>query len=202
MGTDVDKMKEVKEFDELEPSSHTLKKANSFVERKSFPKPKHWTPEELEQLEFPNDLTMLSYDELGKQMGIWTSVIAYTQYQVAMADIENTAKHNKLEYERSKMFMKLSQDGKGTVAQRQASIKADPNIVKLLGDSELARAKYVLIKALYDSYSKYFNAFSRELSRRGVVGAERPPRTEEEDEVDLSEGFKKGRNLMNGEGGE
>ena len=198
MGTDVDKMQEVKEFDDLEPSSHTLKKANAFVERKAFPKPKHWTAEELDALEFPHDLTMLNYDDLGKQMGIWTSVIAYTQYQVAMADVENTAKFNKLEYERSKMFLSLSNEKKGTVEQRKSAIKADPNIVRLLSESEVARAKYVLIKALYDSYSKYFNAFSRELSRRGVIGSERPPRVHEEDEdVDMSEGLKKGVGLFN-----
>ncbi len=199
MGTDLDSLKESQEFDELEPSSITLKKAAAFVERKAFPIPKHWTMEELDELEFPSDLTLLTHIELGKQMGIWTSVIAYTQYQVAMADIENTAKYNKLEYERSKMFVRISEEGKGTVAQRQSVIKSDPSIVKLLGESEVARAKYIMLKALYEAYSKYFNAFSRELSRRGVVGAERPPRVDDEfdEAVDLSGGREKGGSLFN-----
>lgn len=196
MGTDVDKLRQLEESNELELSSATLKKASSFIERKSFPKPKHWETEELEALEFPHDLTSLSHNELGRQMGIWTSVIAYTQYEVAMADIENTAKYNKLDYERSKMYVRLSEAGRGTVEQRKASIKADPNIVKLLAESEIARARYILLKALYDSYSKYFNAFSRELSRRGVVGAERPPSDFGDEDVDLSEGRERAKSLF------
>ena len=198
MGLDVDKLKEVQEFDELEPSSITLKKATAFIERKDFPKPKHWEADALENLEFPHDIASLSHYELGKQMGVWTSVIAYTQYQVAMADIENTAKFNKLEYERSKFYVTLSEAGRGTVEQRKSVIKSDPNIVKLLAESEVARAKYVLLKALYDAYSKYFNAFSRELSRRGVVGAERPPNDNFEDDlVDLNGGKEKAESLFN-----
>jgi hypothetical protein len=198
VGLDVDKMKEEQVFDETEPSSATLKKSLLFVERKSFPMPKHWTPGELDQLEFPNDLTMLSSTELGNQMGIWTSVIAYTQFQVAMADVENTAKYNKLEYERRKLYLSLVDLKRGTEEQRKSILKTDGSIVKLQADSEVARAKYVLLKALLDSYSKYFNAFSRELSRRGVVGGERPPRADFDDEpnMDLSEGRERSKSLF------
>ncbi len=198
MGTDLDKIKEGQMFDETEPSSVTLKKATSFIERKSFPLPKHWTSGELDQLEFPSDMTQLSSNDLGHQMGIWTSVIAYTQYQVAMADVENTAKYNKLEYERRKMYITLLNERRGTEEQRKSVLKTDKGLVKLQAESEIARAKFILLKALLDSYSKYYNAFSRELSRRGVIGGERPPRAdfEEEAPVDLSEGRKKGNSLF------
>ena len=107
MVIDVDKYKEEQILDETEPSSITLKKATGFIGRKSFPLPKQWKSEELEKLEFPSDLSLLTMAQLGELMGLWTSVIAYTQYQVAMADVENTAKYNKLEYERKKKYLSL-----------------------------------------------------------------------------------------------
>ncbi len=199
MGTDVDKLREEQTFDETEPSSITLKKAASFVDRKKFPLPKHWSAEELDQLQFPSDLTLLSMYELGKQMGLWTSVIAYSQYQVAMADVENTAKFNKMEYERRKLYLKLVESKRGTEEQRKSVLKTDMNIVKLQSESDIAKAKFILLKALLDSYSKYYTAFSRELSRRGIFGGERPPRDnfDDDEEVDLSEGLKKGGSLFN-----
>lgn len=198
MATDVDKYKQDKVLDEIEPSSTTLKKANFFVDSKEFPKPKHWTAEELNKLDFPSDLTLLNIDQLGEQMGLWTSVIAYTQYQVAMADVESTAKINKFEYEKAKLYLQLVDTGKGTEAQKQAHLKSNPELSKLHADSELAKAKYTLLKALLSAYSKYYGAFSRELSRRGVIGGERPPfeLPREDDDVDISEDRKRGESLI------
>ena len=198
MGIDLDKLREEQILDETEPSSNTLKKATAFVNRKEFPMPKHWSADELSKLDFPSDLTLLTMAQLGEQMGLWTSVIAYTQYQVAMADVENTAKYNKLEFERRKLYITLVDSKKGTEEQRKSVLKTDKNIVKLQADSEVARAKFILLKALLDSYSKYFNAFSRELSRRGVIGGERPPmgHSDDGDEVDLSEGRQKAKSLF------
>lgn len=192
----MDKLREVDEFDETEPSSATLKKAISFVDRKSLPMPKHWSAEELEELEFPNDLTLLSYDELGKQMGIWTSVIAYVDYQVAMADVENIAKRNKLRHETDKLYLSLLSD-KMKEAERKSYIKADSKIVKLQAESDLANAKYVLLDSLLRAYSGYYKSFSRELSRRQGDGRDRPPRVDnDESNVDFSAGMEKGKALF------
>lgn len=196
MAIDMDKLREVDEFDETEPSSATLKKAISFVDRKSLPMPKHWSAEELEELEFPNDLTLLSYDELGKQMGIWTSVIAYVDYQVAMADVENIAKRNKLRHETDKLYLSLLSD-KMKEAERKSYIKADSKIVKLQAESDLANAKYVLLDSLLRAYSGYYKSFSRELSRRQGDGRDRPPRVDnDESNVDFSAGMEKGKALF------
>ena len=198
MGKSVDEYKQEQALNQIEPSSSTLKKAKFFVGSKEFPVPKHWTAEELEQLDFPSDLTLLSLDQLGEQMGLWTSVIAYTQYQVAMADVESTAKINKYEYEKAKLYLQLVDTGKGTEAQRQAHLKANSDLGKLHADSELAKAKYTLLKALLSAYSKYYGAFSRELSRRGVIGGERPPATHFDDpEPDITEDRKRGESLLN-----
>ena len=197
MGTDIDKLREEQILDETEPSSNTLKKATAFVARKEFPMPKHWSADDLNKLDFPSDLTLLTMAQLGEQMGLWTSVIAYTQYQVAMADVENTAKYNKLEFERRKLYITLIDSKRGTEEQRKSILKTDKDIVKLQANSEVARAKFILLKALLDSYSKYFNAFSRELSRRGVIGGERPPMGHSDDnDVDLSEGRQKAKSLF------
>lgn len=197
MGIDIDKLREEQILDETEPSSNTLKKATAFVARKEFPMPKHWSADDLNKLDFPSDLTLLTMAQLGEQMGLWTSVIAYTQYQVAMADVENTAKYNKLEFERRKLYITLIDSKRGTEEQRKSILKTDKDIVKLQANSEVARAKFILLKALLDSYSKYFNAFSRELSRRGVIGGERPPMGHSDDnDVDLSEGRQKAKSLF------
>ncbi len=197
MAVDIDKLREVDEFDDTEPSSVTLKKAVSFVENKSFPTPKHWTAEQLDELEYPNDLTLLNDDELGKQMGIWTSVIAYTQYQVAMADVENTAKRNKMTYETNKEYLSLLGD-KMKEGERKAHLKTESNLVKLQGESDLANAKYVLLDSLLKAYSGYYKSFSRELSRRQGDGSERPPRAQNDyDEEDFSAGKEKGKSLWN-----
>lgn len=196
MGTDVDKLM-AETFNDS--TSSTLRKAGLFIRDKSFPLPKHWTADELENLDFPQDLTLLTTNELGKQMGLWTSVIAYTQFQVAMADVENTAKFNKLEFERRKLYLTLlGGDRKGTEEYRKSILRTDDAIVKLHIESEAARAKFILVKALLDAYSKYFNAFSRELSRRGIIGGERPPREDYDGQVreDLSAGLEKGKNLF------
>lgn len=194
MGTDLDKVRE-EGFDIDEEISQTLKRASAFVAKKEFPRPKHWSAEELDQLEYPSDLTQLSFDELGRQMGLWTSVIAYTQYQTAMAEVEHTAKFNKLEYEKKKMELELLEGEKRSDSERQAIIKTDNGIKRLQADFETAKARYALLKALLSSYSKYYTSFSRELSRREVAG-DRPPVYSSEEDVDLSDGRNKGKRLF------
>lgn len=86
--------------DVVQEDTKALKEAMSFVIGKRMPLPKNWTGGELEKLEFPNDLSMLNIDELGELMGIWSTVMAYTQYEVARTDIDKTARWNRYEFAR------------------------------------------------------------------------------------------------------
>lgn len=64
------------------------------------------------------------------------------------------------------------------------------NTAQLRADYEVAKAKYVLTNALLGVYSKYYQALSRELSRRGLDGVERRPKDsyDDDDMIDLEEG--------------
>lgn len=151
---------------ELEGQSKALKEAMSFTIGKGLPLPKNWSGEDLSKLEFPNDLSKLSIDQLGELMGIWSSVMAYVQYEVARTDITKTALGNRYEFERKKLYLKLLKEDM-TEEQRKAEVLV--RAVKLQEEFEIAKAKYTMMRALLSAYSKYFQALSRELSRRGIV---------------------------------
>lgn len=174
--------------DVVQEDTRALKEAMSFVIGKRLPLPKNWTGGELEKLEFPNDLSMLSIDELGELMGIWSTVMAYTQYEVARTDIDKTARWNRYEFARKKEYLYLVELGGMNEEQRKAEVYV--NTAQLRADYEVAKAKYVLTNALLGVYSKYYQALSRELSRRGLDGVERRPKDsyDDDDMIDLEEG--------------
>jgi len=174
--------------DAVQEDTRALKEAMSFVIGKKLPLPKNWTGGELEKLEFPNDLSMLSIDELGKLMGIWSTVMAYAQYEVARLDIDKTARWNRYEFARKKEYLYLVELGGMTEEQRKAEVYV--NTAQLRADYEVAKAKYVLTNALLGVYSKYYQALSRELSRRGLDGVERAPKDnyDDDDTIDLEDG--------------
>ena len=104
---DVDKRQDELELSE---SSEALKKSMSFVLKRKLPLPKHIEPERLEELEFPDDLTKVTLSQLGQIMTTWTAVLAYMQYEVAKADIEQTAKKNQMDFEKKKYYLELVED--------------------------------------------------------------------------------------------
>jgi len=75
-----------------------------------------------------------------------------------------------------------------TEEQRKAEVYV--NTAQLRADYEVAKAKYVLMNALLGAYSKYYQALSRELSRRGLDGVERIPKDnyDDDDMIDLEKG--------------
>ncbi len=150
-----------------EESSRTLKKSLQFVSRKELPLPRKWSSEELENLDFPEDVTKLSSDELGKLMGLWTSVMGYTQFEAAKADIEMIAKQNKLQYEQKILTLRMLEEKGLTETQKKARVETDSEIIKLKTQYEFARAKHRLVDAMLKIYGRYYNVLSRELSRRG-----------------------------------
>ena len=102
---------------------------------------------------------------------VWSSIIGYTQFEVAKADVEHSARQNQLNYMKRRMYLEWSADTetKYTEEEKRAKMVADPAIAQLSVQAEYAKARYTLLKALLSSYSKYYMALSRELSRRGVV---------------------------------
>ena len=167
MGKDVDEKLALSEI-ERSDVSESLKKSMSFVLKRSLPIPKYVSPERLEELEFPEDLTQLTLSQLGQVMTTWTAVLAFMQYEVAKADIEQTAKKNQMDFEKKKFYLELVQNRDLTEEERKAKLVAEDRMARLQAKFEYARARFTLLKALMGSYQKYYTALSRELSRRGV----------------------------------
>ena len=167
---------------ELDGQSRAMKEAMSFTIGKGLPIPKNWSGEDLEKLEFPNDLSRLSIDQLGDLMGVWSSVMAYAQFEVARADVERTASGNKYDFEKKKIYLQLTARGGMNEEQRKAEVTIQT--AKLQADYEVVRAKYTILRALLGSYSKYYQALSRELSRRGISGMGSAPVEYEEDDFE------------------
>jgi hypothetical protein len=175
--------KDVKDTAVQEEETRALREAMSFVVGKRLPLPKNWSGDELDKLEFPNDLSRLTNAQLGELMGIWSSVMAYCQYETARTDIDKTAKGNRYEFEKKKMYLRLVAEGGMAEEQRKAEVYV--GVAQLRADFEIAKAKYVMTTALLGVYSKYYQALSRELSRRGLDGAELPPKEQSDDDYDI-----------------
>lgn len=165
--------------------SMALTGAEKHVAKHKLPKPRHWTGDELDALEFPRDLSAVDGYTLGELLGTWTSVMAYVQYEVAKADVERTAHWNRYEFARKKRYLELVEHGGYTEEGRKAQSFVDT--AELRSAYEQVKAKHTLLDALLGSYTKYYQALSRELSRRGLDGAEKPPQGPDEYDVAMEE---------------
>ena len=105
-----------------EEETHALKEAMSFVVGKMLPIPKNWSGAETQDLEFPNDLSLLTIDQLGELMGVWSMVMAYAQYETARTDIDKTARWNRYEFSRKKMYLQLIDEGGMNEEQRKSEV--------------------------------------------------------------------------------
>lgn len=165
-----DKKKSIDELEFEKPSS-ALKKSLSFVNQSNLPKPVQWGAEELEELDFPKDLTRVSLGHLGELMSKWSSVMSYAEYIVAQADIQKTAKANQFNLAKNKKYLQLRKNNDLTENERN-TMKSMGKVAKIEADYEYEKAKYTLAKAMLSGYKNYYNALSRELSRRGDVPAD------------------------------
>lgn len=173
---------------EMEEQSASFKKAMSFVVNRVLPVPKQWSAEELEKAEFPEDMTALSLDELGRLMSVWTSIIAYTQFEVAKADVEYSALSRQLEYNRRLLYLELSGKEGYTEEMKRAEMVVNDVVARISVQTEYARARLTLLKALLSSYGKYYTALSRELSRREVVEPTQIGREDKAKQIKHSQG--------------
>ena len=181
--------KDVSIFDlEMEEQSTSFKKSMSFVVDRVLPIPQQWSAEELGKAEFPKDMTALSLDELGRLMSVWTSIIAYTQFEVAKADVEHSALSRQLDYNRRLLYLELSGKEGYTEEMKRAQMVVNDVVARISVQTEYARARLTLLKALLSSYGKYYTALSRELSRREVVEPTQIGREDKAKQIKHSQG--------------
>lgn len=173
---------------EMEEQSTSFKKSMSFVVDRVLPIPQQWSAEELEKAEFPKDMTALSLDELGRLMSVWTSIIAYTQFEVAKADVEHSALSRQLEYNRRLLYLELSGKEGYTEEMKRAQMVVNDVVARISVQTEYARARLTLLKALLSAYGKYYTALSRELSRREVVEPTQIGREDKTKQIKHSQG--------------
>lgn len=172
--------------------SKALKESMSFVVGKGLPIPKNWSGD-LEKLTFPDDMSKISMDQLGEALSAWSSVMAYVQFEVARADIERTARQNRYNFESKKLLLSLYET-KMSDEQRRARVHVET--ATLRKEYEIAKAKFVLMESLLSAYSQYYQALSRELSRRGISGADTPPVDSDNDAAGLKQAAAKSKQQL------
>lgn len=147
--------------------SFSLKTAKLYVKKKQLPVP-YMSPEELEDLEFPSDMTILNNEQLTQAMSDWTKLMSYTNYTVAQTDVEKTAKKSNYEFLKSKHWAIMRGDGKSEEDTRKGVDKI-VNVAEAKKEFEVAVAKHKLLDSLLWGYTKSYQMLSRELTKRGII---------------------------------
>lgn len=169
MSSDFLKKKQYKfariDIEDIEKDSHTLNDGVSFIVERKFPLP-IMDIEEIDQIEFPADITGLTDDQLLEEMTKWTRLIDYTKFELAKAEIDKTAKWNRYSMEKAKRIVTFSKEVGNDMAKEMA--KADSELAKFLKSYEIANAKAKLLDALLHGYNQNYKLLSRELTKRGL----------------------------------
>jgi len=131
-------------------------------------KPPRVPSDAAKEITFPEDITVLTPEELGYQMTVWTNLLNFADYQ-------KTLMGNDVEIVRSKLEESVNgrvASSKGaTVAEKKARAKSAPELQDLREQLEHGQAAYGLLVSFCEMYSRNYAAISREISRR--IGA--PP---------------------------
>ena len=120
------------------------------------------------EIEFPDDLTALSSQELGQLMTRYTAFVVYSEYLVAMSDIDYSSSTNALEFVRGRELLKERVQEYRNVSERNAMVDQNKDVIGLKQILEGHKSKRYLAKALYSGYQQMVGAVSREISRRGM----------------------------------
>jgi hypothetical protein len=122
-----------------------------------------------QQTLLPRDITLIDGPELGRLMGEFAALIAYTQTHVALHEVEAAARKNKHDLARSRAYLLLrASSEKRTEREREALLDTDPQIALLHAALTESEALVTLTKALLNGFTVQYGTLSRELTRRGV----------------------------------
>lgn len=147
--------------------SFSLKTASMYVKKKRLPVP-YISPEDLEDIQFPNDLSRLTNEQLTQAMSDWTQLMSYTHYSVAQADVEKTAKSSAYNFLKSKQWAILRSEGKSEEDTRKG-VERVTIVAEAKKAFEVAQAKFKLMESLLWGYTKNYQMLSRELTKRGII---------------------------------
>lgn len=120
----------------------------------------------------PQDVTILSPQELMGHFNLYQSYIAYTQGLLAKSNTDVVAKKNRYRKERALKLVELKQEGydhlgkKIPVKEIEASLEVDEKLDQLHRNVIAAEQFETVVKSLLASYEAKATVYSRELTRR------------------------------------
>jgi hypothetical protein len=115
--------------------------------------------------EFPEDMSTLSSDELSQQLTTWTGMLNFADYQRAC--VTGDRDHLRIQIKRRvEDHLELEKNKARTVTEKKA---AGAKLAREIEDkAEEADAVLNLLTSFCESFTRNYNAVSREISRRGT----------------------------------
>jgi hypothetical protein len=141
--------------------SEKLNFAVRTIKAKKFPLPK----QDMEEIEFPKDITNLTDNQITNLMGVYCRIIEYSQFETAKFEVERSNAKNTYKWEKSKRKVAISQI-KTKKSDIELYLDADSKLRKLYEEYEQYNNLYILSKALLDGFKQNHVVLSRILSER------------------------------------
>ena len=115
----------------------------------------------------PSDITAVDNEELMELFTVFTAFLDFISYQVALAEIDERALERKLD---AAVAVATANQPKGLAAVIKAAALADPKVVKISEEHEVAYNYRKLIHVMSDNLNRGLTLISRELTRRTADG--------------------------------
>lgn len=122
------------------------------------------------QGEIPNDLTVLSDQQLGHYMSMLSLWINYVGIQMALARMEKTIAKHQLEFTEATIRLSYKRDDEGkkrTSQEREDMMRCDRRFIEANRSFVYLEAFAALIEVVHKSAEQNFNAVSRRITQRG-----------------------------------
>lgn len=145
--------------------SKTLQRLEGWASEAELLFPKQTVLEE--QIEFPDDLSETQDAELSNLMGKYAALIAYAQFVLGQAKIEQVSRKAQYDIERAKLYMTYRRDDRMTEKEREAAIELSNVMIPIKFQLVQSEAYVTLLEALLNGYTAKYNVLSRELTRKG-----------------------------------
>jgi hypothetical protein len=104
----------------------------------------------------------IPFEELGDFLDKWTSLISYTRWVEAVADVEQQSAKEVRDTVKKQLYVEKD----GNREMKDALVHVDPIFVNLEKEYTEKLALYISIRGLREGYETRSNAISREISRR------------------------------------
>ncbi len=122
------------------------------------------------QGDIPNDLTVLSDQQLGHYMGLLSLWSNYVGIQMSIARMEKTIAKHQLEFTESTIRLSYKRDDEGkkrTSQEREDMMRCDRRFIEANRTFIYLEAFAALIEVVYKSAEQNFSAVSRRITQRG-----------------------------------